>query len=96
MNIDDQAQAPLANSTCERSIESREPDAMSVDHFPGSGDASAVTSGTTAGKEQMISRSRPNYQTKFILSGHTMSVSSLKFSPDGNLLASSGTLVMSI
>lgn len=32
----------------------------------------------------------PAYQVKFIMSGHTRSVSSLKFSPDGTMLASAG------
>lgn len=35
-------------------------------------------------------RSRPQYAVKYILSGHTMAISSLKFSPDGTMLASSG------
>lgn len=35
---------------------------------------------------------RPNYEPRFMLSGHTMSVSSLKFSPDGAMLASAGEL----
>ena len=34
--------------------------------------------------------SEPVYQVKFIMSGHTRSVSSLKFSPDGTMLASAG------
>ncbi|KAK7463759.1 WD domain protein [Stygiomarasmius scandens] len=32
----------------------------------------------------------PNFRQKYILSGHSKSISSLKFSPDGSLLASSG------
>lgn len=34
----------------------------------------------------------PHYKIRFSLSGHTMSISSLKFSPDGSKLASSGLL----
>jgi COMPASS component SWD3 len=36
-------------------------------------------------------RSKPQYALKYILSGHTRSISSIKFSPDGTTLASSGT-----
>lgn len=36
-------------------------------------------------------RSRPQYAVKYILSGHTMAISSLKFSPDGTMLASSAS-----
>ncbi len=34
--------------------------------------------------------SKPQYKLRNILSGHTRSISSLKFSPDGSMLASSG------
>lgn len=34
--------------------------------------------------------SKPNYKHQFTLSGHNMSISSLKFSPSGSMLASSG------
>lgn len=33
---------------------------------------------------------RPNFKTRFILSGHTRGISAVKFSPDGSMLASSG------
>lgn len=36
-------------------------------------------------------RSRPQYAVKYILSGHTMAISALKFSPDGTMLASSAS-----
>lgn len=40
-------------------------------------------------------RSRPQYALKYILSGHTRSISSIKFSPDGTMLASSGASLSS-
>lgn len=33
---------------------------------------------------------KPNYRQRFVISGHTRSISSLKYSPDGSTLASSG------
>jgi COMPASS component SWD3 len=35
---------------------------------------------------------RPDYRLKFTMGGHTMSISSIKFSPDGAMLASAGVL----
>ena len=36
----------------------------------------------------------PNYKPHLILSGHNKSISSVKFSPDGNLLASAGVSLL--
>jgi len=40
--------------------------------------------------EQPQAISGPNYKLRSALSGHRMSVSSIKFSPDGSILASAG------
>lgn len=93
MDVDDEARTPSANSTCQGNFEScKQSDAMSVDHLPENGHSPSAA----VAKEQAISQSRPNYRAKFILSGHTMSISSLKFSPDGSLLASSGAFITSV
>jgi len=93
MNVDDEARTPSANSTCQNSIKScKQSDAMAIDHLPEDGHYPS----TAVAKEQAVLRLRPNYRAKFILSGHTMSISSLKFSPDGSLLASSGAFITSI
>jgi COMPASS component SWD3 len=39
-------------------------------------------------------RARPRYELNHTLRGHTMSISSVKFSPDGTLLASCGTSLL--
>lgn len=39
---------------------------------------------------------KPHYKLRYSLGGHTLSISSLKFSPNGSILASSGMLARTI
>lgn len=41
------------------------------------------------------SKPRPNYKLRYTMGGHTMSISSIKFSPDGSMLASAGMFPVS-
>ena len=43
-----------------------------------------------------VTPSAPNYKPQLILSGHKKSISSVKFSPDGNLLASAGVSLLAV
>ncbi|KAH9082026.1 WD40 repeat-like protein [Lactarius deliciosus] len=52
-----------------------------------------TTTATAATGTEDVPAPVPNYKPHLILSGHRKSISSVKFSPDGNLLASAGALL---
>lgn len=82
--IEEDTELPLPESPNNQPIPLQSPPAESkqalpVPHLP----APAADSPPAMG-------SKPNYKHQFTLSGHNMSISSLKFSPSGSMLASSG------
>ena len=74
--------------------------AMSFDSTEHAEPATAATKLTSqptfASKEQPSNArnllQRPDYRLMYTMGGHTMSISSIKFSPDGSTLASAGVL----
>jgi WD40 repeat protein len=53
---------------------------------PGMSQSQSLTSSAAA----------PNYKPQLILSGHKKSISSVKFSPDGSMLASAGVSLFAV
>lgn len=59
-----------------------------INNSNGNGNATNNSNGTNSNKTM-----KPNYTNFATLTGHTKAISSVKFSPDGNWLASSCKLV---
>lgn len=65
-----------------------------TDKFRADMSHSESTTTAAASKTEDAPAPVPNYKPHLILSGHRKSISSVKFSPDGNLLASAGAFLL--
>ena len=99
MNVDEEnfpksSPAPESNGFAERHSQSPPPDSResvpptAVSPLPVPDSSAQIPLPTPTPKPQ--GPYVPNYQPHLILSGHSRSISSVKFSPDGSMLASCG------